>query len=212
MRTRDLTYISIVLGLSVIFKFLTDILTRTVLFVFFIDPFLLTAVFILLKYPKFKVAIILAISQTVLSAMFFMATDMWFIRPFIVLLCFLSVKIIHKVKVSIEKKYMFASFLSSMSTIIMVSIVLIIIVLFMPNLFPMEEIQQQMALLSGNISEQGQDMMANDFLSLIIISLVVMAFIFSFIPATAHLLLALLISRVFKIEKKIFNVEIEKKS
>lgn len=199
--SKDLTYIAIVLAIGAVLKLLTDIFTRTILFFLFIDPLLLTSVFLLLKYPKLKVAIGVAVVQTILGVSLFFATDMWFIRPIIVLICFIFVKIFYKTKMNIEKKYMYASFCSSLTTIVMVALVLIGIVLFIPQLFPMQEVMQQMSVFGSQLPIESQSLINENAISLIVIALSAMALFFSFIPAFTHMFLAFLISKIFKIEK-----------
>jgi len=201
-KTKDLTYIAIVLAIGAVLKLLSDLFTRTVLFFLFIDPLLLTAVFLLLKYPKIKVALIITAVQSILGVTLFLTTDMWFIRPVIVLLCFIFVKIFNKTKLTIEKKYMFSCFFSSLTTIIVVALVLIGIVLFIPQLFPMDEVMQQISVFGNNLPIQSQMLIAENTISLILIALGVMGVFYSFIPASTHLFLAFLISKIFKIEKQ----------
>ena len=70
-KTKDLTYIAIVLAIGAVLKLLSDLFTRTVLFFLFIDPLLLTDVFLLLKYPKIKVTLIITAVQSILGVHYF---------------------------------------------------------------------------------------------------------------------------------------------
>lgn len=205
MKTRDLTFISIMLAVGVVLKLVTDVIFRTFLFMFFIDPLILIDVYLLIKYPKFKVALSVAAVQTLLSATLFMNTDMWFVRPFIVLIAFVIVKLFSKKKQITEtKKYMFSCFFTSMFTIFLVCLILIGVILFVPDFFPMAEVQSQMASMSQDmpLNAEQRDLINNSLEELMIISLSITAIIFSLIPATIHMLLAFIISKTVKSHKK----------
>ena len=85
-------------------------------------------------------------------------------------------------------------FFSSLTTIIVVALVLIGIVLFIPQLFPMDEVMQQISVFGNNLPIQSQMLIAENTISLILIALGVMGVFYSFIPASTHLFLAFLIS------------------
>lgn len=198
--SRMIAEISMLLALGFVLKLVTDLLTRSVASFLFVDFLLLITVVVLYRYPLFKVAVAVAFVETIVSATLFTMTDMWFVRPVIVLIAFVVIRIIQKRSWKERNKFIWACFFTSKLTIIAVSAILMGILFVSPDLLGLDA---ALAQLSDSMLSTEQVLFLEENLVLLLAcSLVLLAFLYSYIPAFVHLFLGML---AFKALQKIEN-------
>lgn len=195
--TKELTTISMFLGLGVVIKLLSDILTRTVLSFLFIDPLTIVTVFLLYKFPRFKNAVLLAIGETTISLILFTATDIWFLRPVMVFIAYGVVKFFKGRKYKDVTKFMWSCFFAVKFNILAISVIFLGLLFIAPDLLPIQEI-------SNSLTSTGKEMglgttelsLIQDNLTLIMLmSILIIGVIYAYIPATAHLIIGYFIGK-----------------
>lgn len=202
MNTRMISEISILLAMGFAVKMVSDLVTRTALTFLFIDFLMLTAIVILYRFPKFKVALLVAVIQTVVSGTLFTATDMWFIRPVVVMIAFGIVVFVKRRKWKEQTQFIWACFLTSKLTILSISFIFILILLIMPELLPFGTVEGLTAQ-SDMFGPNEVALLEDNFKLIIICLLLAMGFIYAYIPAFVHLLGGIIVFKVLKrIERK----------
>lgn len=190
INSRIIAEVSMLLALGFVLKLVTDLLTRTVASFLFVDFLLLITVIILYRYPFFKVAVAVAFVETIVSATLFTMTDMWFIRPIIVLIAFVVIRIVQKRSWEERTKFIWACFFTSKLTIIAVSAVLMGILFVSPELLGLDAALAQLS--DSMLSAEQVLFLEENFVLLLACSLVLLAFLYSYIPAFVHLFLGML--------------------
>lgn len=194
--------ISILLAMGFAVKMVSDLVTRTALTFLFIDFLMLTAIVILYRFPKFKVALLVAVIQTAVSGTLFTATDMWFIRPVVVIIAFGIVVFVKRRKWKEQTQFIWACFLTSKLTILSISFIFILILLIMPELLPFGTVEGLTAQ-SDMFGPNEVALLEDNFKLIIICLLLAMGFIYAYIPAFVHLLGGIIVFKVLKrIERK----------
>lgn len=202
MNTRMISEISILLAMGFAVKMVSDLVTRTALTFLFIDFLMLTAIVILYRFPKFKVALLVAVIQTAVSGTLFTATDMWFIRPVVVMIAFGIVVFVKRRKWKEQTQFIWACFLTSKLTILSISFIFILILLIMPELLPFGTVEGLTAQ-SDMFGPNEVALLEDNFKLIIICLLLAMGFIYAYIPAFVHLLGGIIVFKVLKrIERK----------
>lgn len=205
--TKMISEIGLLIALGVVFKIVTDIVFRTGLSFLFIDLTLLVTVVILYRYPLVKIALMVGFIQMAISAMFFMTTDIWFMRPVIALLGIGFIKLLQKRKWKDQTKFIWSVFLTSKFTVLAVSIVLIIAILFFPNFINYETV---MGTFEAGIDEEILWIIEGNFVLLMICAAVLLGLIYAYIPAFANMFIGFLFfkfvgKRIFKEKESISN-------
>lgn len=108
MKTKDLTFVSLLLTVGIVLKGLTDSLMRTALFFLMWDPLTIINVCIFLKYKDKKYLFAIMVVETVLAATIFTTTDVFFFRPIDILMTYFICTIIKKERVKL--KYFLSTF------------------------------------------------------------------------------------------------------
>lgn len=184
MNTKMTTEISFLLALGVILKIITDMIFRTGLSFLFIDLTMIITVFILYRYPTFKVALLIAFAQTIYHGLLFTTTDIWFIRPIIVLLAFGFMKLLAKRK----HRFIYTVFLTSKFTFITISLLFILIVFAFPQLINYDTISQQSEMLLDN--REFSIILEENFKLIMLTAAVILGLLYAYIPAFANMFIA----------------------
>ena len=89
MKTKDLTFVALLLTVGVVLKALTDSFMRTALFFLMWDPLTIINTCIFMKYKDKKYLFAIIVVETVLAATIFTTTDIFFLRPLDVIITYL---------------------------------------------------------------------------------------------------------------------------
>lgn len=108
MKTKDLTFVSLLLTVGIVLKGLTDSFMRTALFFLMWDPLTIINTCIFLKYREKKYLFGVMVVETVLAATIFTTTDIFFFRPIDILITYFICMFIKKGKVKL--KYFLSTF------------------------------------------------------------------------------------------------------
>lgn len=186
--TKMTTEVSFLLALGVVLKIVTDMIFRTGLSFLFIDLTMIITVFILYRYPIFKVALLVAIAQTIYHGLLFTTTDIWFMRPFIVLLAFGFMKLL----INKKHKFIYTVFLTSKFTVLLVSIVFMLIVFMMPQVLNYETFMQ-VADPSGALEGSPAAIIIEENFKLVMFTVaLIFGLLYAYIPAFANAIIALI--------------------
>ena len=117
LKTKDLTFVSLLLTVGVVLKALTDSLMRTALFFLMWDPLTIINVCIFSKYKHKKYLFAIMVVETVLAATIFTTTDIFFFRPIDILLTYLICCVFIK-KDRIKLKYFLSTFVTLLFNIV----------------------------------------------------------------------------------------------
>lgn len=180
MDSYKITKISLLIALSIIIKLVTDIFTRSFLMFLFIDPIIMFTAYIIVYHSKLNMAIILSVLQTLLSYLIFPTTDIWFIRPFIPIICFLYVSRLNKKDIPTNKKVSKAVFICSYMSILLTALTLVFFLFMMPSLFPMDTIVSTLAKFNDIVD-------VGTLKNVMAVILIIMGFIYSFVPAFSNM-------------------------
>ena len=132
LKTKDLTFLSLLLASGIVIKYITDAFTRTFLFFLMIDPLMLVNGIIFTKYKKPIYLVTVMIIETVLSATLFMTTDFWLLRPINILITYFVCLIFDK------KNTKLILFLSTFFSIIVDMLSAFLLFMFCPSIVGVE--------------------------------------------------------------------------
>lgn len=203
MKTKVMTEVSLLLAVGFVLKLMTDLVTRTALSFLFIDLLMLVTIVILYRNPQWKVALSVAIIEGVMSATLFTVTDMWFIRPIIVLIAFGLIKWVQKRKWKETTKFMTVCFFTSKFTVLAVSMILMGVVMLAPQLFGFEMIMGQLENYQsmGMLSEEQMLLLTENMQIFMVIALALMGLLYAYIPAFVHMFFGWLLAKALKMNK-----------
>lgn len=203
MKTKVMTEVSLLLAVGFVLKLMTDLVTRTALSFLFIDLLMLVTIVILYRNPQWKVALSVAIIEGVMSATLFTVTDMWFIRPIIVMIAFGLIKWVQKRKWKETTKFMTVCFFTSKFTILAVSMILMGVVMLSPQLFGFEMIMGQLENYQsmGMLSEEQMLLLTENMQIFMVIALALMGLLYAYIPAFVHMFFGWLLAKALKMNK-----------
>lgn len=141
--TKSITFIALLLALGVVLKALTDGFMRTVFFFLMWDPLTIVNTCIFLKFKEKKYLFAVMVVETVLAATLFATTDIYFLRPFDILVTYF-VCYLFKTK-GVKLKY----FLSTFCSLLMNIVVIFLIFLMSPDIInvDMSQVDNLFALL-----------------------------------------------------------------
>lgn len=203
IKTKVMTEVSLLLAVGFVLKLMTDLVTRTALSFLFIDLLMLVTIVILYRNPQWKVALSVAIIEGVMSATLFTVTDMWFIRPIIVLIAFGLIKWVQKRKWKETTKFMTVCFFTSKFTVLAVSMILMGVVMLAPQLFGFEMIMGQLENYQsmGMLSEEQMLLLTENMQIFMVIALALMGLLYAYIPAFVHMFFGWLLAKALKMNK-----------
>lgn len=199
---RMIAEIAMLLALGIVLKLTTDLVMRTVASFLFVDFLLLITVVILYRHPYLKVAFVLLVVETVVSATLFTLTDMWFVRPIVVLIAFGVIRVVQKKLWKERTKFVWACFLTSKLTIVSVSALFMGVLLINPEILGLSAALSQLG--ESVLTVEQATFLEENYKVLLASSLFLLAFIYAYIPAFVHLFLGMLIfSALQKVNKRI---------
>lgn len=144
LKTKDLTFLSLLLASGIVIKYITDTFTRTFLFFLMIDPLMLVNGIIFTKYKKPVYLFTVMVIETVLSATLFMTTDFWLLRPINILITYLVCNIFS------NKKPKLILFLSTFFSMVVDIVLAFLLFVFFPGITGVDS--TQLLTVMNNIS------------------------------------------------------------
>ena len=145
LKTKDLTFLSLLLASGIVIKYITDTFTRTFLFFLMIDPLMLVNGIIFTKYKKPVYLFTVMVIETVLSATLFMTTDFWLLRPINILITYLVCNIFS------NRKPKLILFLSTFFSMVIDIVLAFLLFVFFPGITGVDS--TQLLTVMNNISD-----------------------------------------------------------
>lgn len=186
LKTKDLTFLSLLLASGIVIKYITDTFTRTFLFFLMIDPLMLVNGIIFTKYKKPVYLFTVMVIETVLSATLFMTTDFWLLRPINILITYLVCNLFSKRK---PKLILFLSTFFSMVVDIVLAFLLFV---FFPGITGVDS--TQLLTVMNNIS----DMFSGNALIIIYGLAFVLMCLWATIPSLINMFLGNKVLNIFQ--------------
>lgn len=145
MKSKELTFIALSVALGLVIKMVTDTFMRTFLFFLMWDPLMIINTCIFIKFKNRHHIIPLVIIETMMAAVLFMNTDIYFLRPFSVIITYLACRFIKTKKIT--TKYFWATFCSLLFNL---SAIFLLFLLF-PQILNIDtmKMEELFTLLSG---------------------------------------------------------------